>query len=105
MSSYVGLLTPLSSEEPVEIEEDPFDEVEDQFYESAGEGDDTNLQQDLGDKDDGDGNVVHIGEPEKKKREKEAKNKKIPKDKRTTTPFMTKYEKARILGTRSLQIR
>jgi DNA-directed RNA polymerase I, II, and III subunit RPABC2 len=49
--------------------------------------------------------VVHIGEPEKKKRKEEVANKKIPKDKRTTTPFMTKYEKARILGTRSLQIR
>ncbi|KAJ3176596.1 DNA-directed RNA polymerases I II and III subunit RPABC2 [Geranomyces variabilis] len=28
----------------------------------------------------------------------------IPKDKRLTTPYMTKYEKARILGTRALQI-
>ncbi|KAI9012821.1 DNA-directed RNA polymerase I [Gaertneriomyces semiglobifer] len=28
----------------------------------------------------------------------------IPKDKRMTTPYMTKYEKARILGTRALQI-
>lgn len=25
--------------------------------------------------------------------------------KRTTTPYMTKYEKARVLGTRALQIR
>lgn len=33
------------------------------------------------------------------------KEKKIPDDKRTTTPYMTKYEKARILGTRALQIR
>ncbi len=31
-------------------------------------------------------------------------DKKIPNDQRTTTPYMTKYEKARILGTRSLQI-
>jgi len=31
-------------------------------------------------------------------------NKKIPKDERTTTPFMTKYERARVLGTRALQI-
>lgn len=29
----------------------------------------------------------------------------VPKDKRTTTPYMTKYEKARLLGTRALQIR
>ncbi|ODV61748.1 DNA-directed RNA polymerase core subunit RPO26 [Ascoidea rubescens DSM 1968] len=28
----------------------------------------------------------------------------IPREKRTTTPFMTKYERARILGTRALQI-
>ncbi|KAI8619274.1 RNA polymerase, subunit omega/K/RPB6 [Chytriomyces sp. MP71] len=28
----------------------------------------------------------------------------IPKDKRMTTPYMTKYEKARVLGTRALQI-
>jgi hypothetical protein len=35
----------------------------------------------------------------------EEQNKKIPKDKRTTTPYMTKYERARVLGTRALQIR
>ncbi|PSS22344.1 hypothetical protein M430DRAFT_118744 [Amorphotheca resinae ATCC 22711] len=32
------------------------------------------------------------------------KDKRIPNDKRTTTPYMTKYERARILGTRALQI-
>jgi len=31
--------------------------------------------------------------------------KKIPNDQRTTTPFLTKYERARILGARALQIR
>lgn len=36
---------------------------------------------------------------------KTPKDKKIPKDQRTTTPYMTKYERARILGTRALQIR
>ncbi|KAF3902239.1 hypothetical protein AA313_de0201723 [Arthrobotrys entomopaga] len=30
--------------------------------------------------------------------------KKIPNDKRSTTPYMTKYERARLLGTRALQI-
>lgn len=30
--------------------------------------------------------------------------KRIPDDKRTTTPYMTKYERARVLGTRALQI-
>lgn len=33
-----------------------------------------------------------------------AKARAIPKDQRITTPFMTKYERARILGTRALQI-
>ena len=28
----------------------------------------------------------------------------VPNEKRTTTPFMTKYERARVLGTRALQI-
>ena len=31
--------------------------------------------------------------------------KKVPNDQRTTTPYMTKYERARVLGTRALQIR
>lgn len=35
----------------------------------------------------------------------EKKNKKVPNDKRNTTPYMTKYERARVLGTRALQIR
>ncbi|KAL8910824.1 MAG: hypothetical protein Q9171_003913 [Xanthocarpia ochracea] len=33
------------------------------------------------------------------------KEKKIPKEQRSTTPYMTKYERARVLGTRALQIR
>jgi DNA-directed RNA polymerases I, II, and III subunit RPABC2 len=33
------------------------------------------------------------------------KDKKIPTDQRNTTPYMTKYERARVLGTRALQIR
>ena len=32
-------------------------------------------------------------------------SKAIPPEQRSTTPYMTKYEKARILGTRALQIR
>ena len=32
------------------------------------------------------------------------RRKAVPKDQRTTTPYMTKYERARILGTRALQI-
>lgn len=32
-------------------------------------------------------------------------DKKIPPEKRSTTRYMTKYERARVLGTRALQIR
>ncbi|KAH3902433.1 probable DNA-directed RNA polymerases I, II, and III subunit RPABC2 [Saccharomycodes ludwigii] len=37
-------------------------------------------------------------------RRKTLKEKAIPREERTTTPYMTKYERARILGTRALQI-
>ncbi|KAI1910578.1 subunit common to RNA polymerases I, II, and III [Ophidiomyces ophidiicola] len=32
------------------------------------------------------------------------REKKVPNDQRSTTPYMTKYERARVLGTRALQI-
>lgn len=41
---------------------------------------------------------------QEQQRRKTAKELAIAKDKRTTTPYMTKYERARILGTRALQI-
>lgn len=61
----------------------------------------------------GDENVVIGGDPsaaaaakaETKNNVASFKEKKVPDDKRTTTPYMTKYEKARVLGTRALQIR
>ncbi|RSL61304.1 hypothetical protein CEP54_006320 [Fusarium duplospermum] len=54
-------------------------------------------------------NVVVSGDPSAaanalKGGEKLLKDKKIPEGDRTTTPYMTKYERARILGTRALQI-
>lgn len=35
----------------------------------------------------------------------QSREKKVPNDQRTTTPYLTKYERARVLGTRALQIR
>jgi DNA-directed RNA polymerases I, II, and III subunit RPABC2 len=50
-------------------------------------------------------NVV-TGDPNAGQKKPTSENdKKIPDDKRTTTPYMTKYERARVLGTRALQIR
>lgn len=37
--------------------------------------------------------------------EKAPKSMKIPNEERITTPYMTKYERARVLGVRALQIR
>ncbi len=57
----------------------------------------------------GERGVVISGDPAAatrgKGQDKAPKDKKIPNDQRTTTPYMTKYERARILGTRALQIR
>lgn len=35
----------------------------------------------------------------------QVREKKVPNEQRATTPYMTKYERARVLGTRALQIR
>ena len=43
-------------------------------------------------------------EEEKQLEEPKEKGTKIPDDQRTTTRYLTKYERARILGTRALQI-
>jgi DNA-directed RNA polymerase I, II, and III subunit RPABC2 len=56
-------------------------------------------------------NIVTSGDPNALARAnanlgvKGLKEKRIENDKRTTTPYMTKYERARVLGTRALQIR
>ena len=48
----------------------------------------------------GDPNAGYAGKVMEQSREK-----KVPNDQRTTTPYLTKYERARVLGTRALQIR
>ena len=51
-------------------------------------------------------NVVTSGDPSANPNTvKSVKSKKISQENRTTTPYMTKYERARVLGTRALQIR
>ncbi|KAI1393661.1 RNA polymerase Rpb6 [Hypoxylon trugodes] len=54
-------------------------------------------------------NVILSGDPSAaanrtKTTTKSNKDKKVPNEERTTTPYMTKYERARVLGTRALQI-
>lgn len=55
-------------------------------------------------------NVVTSGDPSaaaanQKSAVSKLAEKKVPTDKRTCTPYMTKYERARVLGTRAQQIR
>jgi DNA-directed RNA polymerases I, II, and III subunit RPABC2 len=88
------------SDEPV-FEEDEVQEYYDP--EPPEDGIDENNDQDDAD------NVVVSGDPSAAANHgqssvKAHKDKKIPNDQRSTTPYMTKYEKARILGTRALQI-
>lgn len=82
------------------------DDVE-EFYEPEVAAGDENEER-APDADEGD--IVVSGDPSaaanaQKGGSKSSKDKKIATEDRTTTPYMTKYEKARILGTRALQIR
>lgn len=82
-----------------EYEENPEDFLESE--EQAGE---------VGGTEDPDqGNIVASGDPNAASKPatgvKGLKEKRIANEKRTTTPYMTKYERARVLGTRALQIR
>ncbi|KAK6601472.1 RNA polymerase Rpb6 [Botrytis cinerea] len=86
-----------------------YDEAEEPEYDPEGMEDINNVS--TGEVDDllttGERGVVTSGDLHAANRAKSniaPKDKKIPKEQRTTTPYMTKYERARILGTRALQI-
>jgi DNA-directed RNA polymerase I, II, and III subunit RPABC2 len=79
------------------------EDVNEYFEPEVADGDDAGA-----DRDDQD-NIVISGDPSAaanvlKGADKSIRDMKIPDDQRTTTPYMTKYERARILGTRALQI-
>lgn len=96
------MLTPTDSDEPFYDDDGANDFYDDEPAE-AGEGGENPVNEDDPD------NVVISGDPSAAaahaKGVKSLKDKKIPNEDRTTTPYLTKYEKARILGTRALQIR
>jgi DNA-directed RNA polymerase I, II, and III subunit RPABC2 len=106
-------VNPSNPSAPNSNDEPAFDEDPDEYYEPEPEPADDDdaargADQD-GENQDAD-HVVASGDPNAaanhgKGNDKSHKDKKIPNDQRNTTPFMTKYEKARILGTRALQIR
>ncbi|KAM0452951.1 hypothetical protein ACHAO4_005371 [Trichoderma viride] len=86
----------VGGDEPVLDEE----EVTEFYDPEVGEDDDNEHANDQD-------HIVISGDPSaaaNASKDKSVKDKKIPDDQRTTTPYMTKYERARILGTRALQI-
>jgi DNA-directed RNA polymerase I, II, and III subunit RPABC2 len=96
-------LTPAISDEPA-FEDD---EINDYYEPEAAEDNDEQNQVGADDAADQD-HVVVSGDAaaaaNQGQGKKSDKDKRIPNELRTTTPFMTKYERARILGTRALQI-
>ncbi|KAF2837996.1 RNA polymerase Rpb6 [Patellaria atrata CBS 101060] len=87
-----------------------FDEPEEPTYDEPPDEDATGGQ-DVGQQQNGDQNIVVGGDPQATAAAQNRTNtvlnlrdKKIPDEKRITTPYMTKYERARVLGTRALQI-
>ncbi|KAK9317885.1 DNA-directed RNA polymerase [Lipomyces starkeyi] len=96
---------------------DEFEEEQAQFSDQEEEGGNENEEvanrangthvnlkhEDQDDEMDG-GNIIAVNQQNQAARKKTQKELAIPKEKRTTTPYMTKYERARILGTRALQI-
>ncbi|KAK3380199.1 RNA polymerase, subunit omega/K/RPB6 [Lasiosphaeria ovina] len=91
------------------LDEPAFEEDLDEYYEPEPEPAGVDDQANGADAEEGDTDHIVSGDPSAhanvgKGNDKSHKDKKIPNESRTTTPFMTKYEKARILGTRALQI-
>lgn len=89
------------------------DEPDDTFYEPEevaedfapdGEVDEDEIEARAAAENDED-KVVVSGDPSQVQKPSSDADKKIPEDKRTTTPYLTKYERARVLGTRALQLR
>lgn len=91
--------------------EDNFEDFEGEIYEDDDQQDEEGAGEDLAALEKDGNNIVPSGDPsaaaaaKSDNTVKNIKDKKVPNDKRTTTPYMTKYERARVLGTRALQIR
>lgn len=96
MSDYGGDDGGMNDEEVYEVDDEPIEDAPEPDLDLDNEGDE-NADDD---------NVVAVGgDPNQSGGKPVAESeKKIPDDKRSTTPYMTKYERARVLGTRALQI-
>jgi DNA-directed RNA polymerase I, II, and III subunit RPABC2 len=92
--------------EGIDFDEEQEPEILDNDQDEAGGAEDPEAQ----DPDDnivvsGDASAAATAKGKEKNTVESEKKKKVPNEDRTTTPYMTKYERARVLGTRALQIR
>jgi DNA-directed RNA polymerase I, II, and III subunit RPABC2 len=102
MSDYGGDEAGYGNDEP----DDTFYEPEENVEEFAPDAEiDEGAIEARAQQEEGDEKTVVSGDPNQPQKPSSDADKKIPDDKRTTTPYMTKYERARVLGTRALQIR
>jgi len=101
-------------EEPDFLEDDEGQPIDPEDGENTNAATTPGIGELHGDPDEKTDNVVSFNDPNQpqtngqtgaqRQKPKGSKEKKIPNEKRTTTPYMTKYERARVLGTRALQI-
>jgi len=93
------------ADEPEENYYEPEEDIEDDLPPEANIDEDAIDQRAREAGDDTEGRTIVSGDPNQtgQKPSSDA-DKKIPNDKRSTTPYMTKYERARVLGTRALQL-
>ncbi|KAF1913842.1 RNA polymerase, subunit omega/K/RPB6 [Ampelomyces quisqualis] len=84
-----------------EVEPDVFEDNDDQAAGDNPDGQDANDDNIVVS---GDANAAAAAKDKVKNTVEYENSKRVDNDKRTTTPYMTKYERARVLGTRALQI-
>lgn len=100
------LIRAINSEAQIDFDEEVEPDVYEDDADQAGGAEDPEAQ----DPDDnivvsGDASAAAAAKDKAKNTVESEKNKKVANENRTTTPYMTKYERARVLGTRALQIR
>jgi len=105
-STQTSPYTDFPSDGAVEFDEEMEPDVFDDNDDDAAGGQD----QDAQDQEDnivvsGDASAGAAAKDKVKNTVENEKDKKVAPENRTTTPYMTKYERARVLGTRALQIR
>jgi DNA-directed RNA polymerase I, II, and III subunit RPABC2 len=105
VAHFKSACTDRNSEGAIDFDEEVEPDVYEDDADQAGGGEDPEAQ------DPNDDNIVVTGDASAAAKDKanntveSEKNKKVANENRTTTPYMTKYERARVLGTRALQIR